>query len=150
MICAAHNKKRRHRYGHESLDLRITARWLHSSAVELTDLPLDSVARFQERPDRSHQRRTILDQLLDPRHEDIELGTADDETEVLEKSTDMVFEIALDLDQQRPDRVAADILDVTSLNQPVCMMRAIPIASLRSLYLEHRLGMARVDADQVA
>src|SRR5947209_15526811 len=37
----------------------------------------------------------------------------------------------------------------TSLNQPVCMMRAIPAASLRSLLLnlEYRLGVARIDTD---
>ena len=53
----------------------------------------------------------------------------------------MVLEIALNLDQQRPtgqqrpDRVAVDILDVPLFEQPVCMMQAIPIASLRSFLL---------------
>src|SRR6185503_17875463 len=64
------------------------------------------------------QLRAPLDQLLGSHGEDIELGTADDETEVLKKAANMVLEIALDLDQQRPagqqrpDRVAVDILDV--------------------------------------
>ena len=44
-------------------------------------------------------------------------GTADHQAEVFEKAANMVLEIALDLDQQRPaarapDRVAIDILDV--------------------------------------
>ena len=49
---------------------------------------------------------------------DIELGTADYEAEIFEKAANMVLEITLDLDQQRsagqqrPDRVAVDILDM--------------------------------------
>ena len=45
-------------------------------------------------------------------------GTADHQAEVFEKAANMVLEIALDLDQERPagqqcsDRVAIDILDV--------------------------------------
>ncbi len=51
------------------------------------------------------------------RQEDVEFGAADDETEILEQATDLVLEIALDLDQQRPicqqssDRVVVEILD---------------------------------------
>ena len=71
-------------------------------AVKLADLLLDGSARFEQRSDRSYQLRAPLDQLLGSHGEDIELGTADDETEVLEKATDMVLKIALDLDQQRP------------------------------------------------
>jgi hypothetical protein len=114
---------------------------LHNFAVKLTDLLPDGIARIEQRSDPSYQLRTALDQLLGSHGKDIELGTTDDETEVLEKAANMVLEIALDLDQQRPagqqrpDRVAVDILNCTSLNQPVCMIRAIPIASLRSLLL---------------
>ena len=91
---------------------------LHNLAVKLADLLLDGIARFEQRSDRSYQLRTALDQLLGSHGEDIELGAADDETEVLKKAANMVLEIALDLDQQRPagqqcpDRVAVDILDV--------------------------------------
>ena len=70
-------------------------------AVKLTDLLLDGIARFEQRSDRSHQLGTTLDQLLGSHGKDIELGTTNDETEVLEKATNMVLEIALDLDQQR-------------------------------------------------
>ena len=85
--------------------------------------------------DRSDQLGTILDQLLGSHGKDIELGTADDKTEVLEKATDLVLEVTLDLDQQRPARQErltewlSRSLTRTSLNQPVCMMRAIPAAS---------------------
>ena len=54
------------------------------------------------RSDRSYQLRTALDQLLGSHGEDIELGTADHQAEVFEKAANMVLEIALDLDQQRP------------------------------------------------
>ena len=90
----------------------------HNLAVKLTDLLLDGIARFEQLSDRSYQLRATLDQLLGSHGKDIELGTADDETEVLQKAANMVLEIALDLDQQcparqqRPDRVAVDILDV--------------------------------------
>ena len=67
-----------------------------------------------------------------------ELGTADDETKILEEAADLVLKIALDLDQQcpacqkRPNRVA---IESFGTNQPVCMMRAMPAASLRLLLL---------------
>ena len=74
----------------------------HNLAVKLADLLPDGIARFEQRSDRSYQLRTALDQLLGSHGKDIELGTADDETEVLKKAANMVLKIALDLDQQRP------------------------------------------------
>ena len=50
---------------------------------------LDGLARFEQRPDCSHQIGTILDQLLGSYGEDIERGAADDETEVLQKAANM-------------------------------------------------------------
>jgi hypothetical protein len=67
----------------------------HNLAVKLTDLLPDGIARFEQRSDRSYQLRTTLDQLLGSHGEDIELGTADDETKVLEKAANMVLEIVL-------------------------------------------------------
>ena len=64
--------------------------------VEIADLLLDGLARDKRSPDRSNQLGTVLDQLLGSHGKDIELGTADDETEVLEKATGLVLEIALD------------------------------------------------------
>ena len=74
----------------------------HNLAVKLADLLPNGIARFKQRSDRSYQLRTALDQLLGSRGKDIELGRADDKTEVLQKAANMVLEIALDLDQQRP------------------------------------------------
>src|SRR5207344_1740608 len=126
----------------------------HNLAVKLTDLLLDGVARFEQRSDRSYQLRTALDQLLGSHGKGIELGTADDETEVLQKAANMVLEIALDLDQQRPagqqrpDRVAVDILDVHLL-EPTGLHDAGDPDSIVAvdLPLENGLGMARVNAD---
>src|SRR6267154_3006663 len=106
------------RRGHEPADLRITASQFCNLTVKLPDLLLDGIARFEQRPDRSHQLRTTLDQLLGSYSEDIERATSDHETEVLEKAAHLVLEIALDLDQQCPtpqqcsDREAVDILDM--------------------------------------
>src|SRR6185295_959491 len=106
------------RCGHKPADLCIMASQLHNLTVKLTDLLLDGIARFEQRSDRSYQLRTALDQLFSSHGKDIELGTADDKTEVLQQAANMVLEIALDLDQQRPagqkrpDRVTVDILDV--------------------------------------
>jgi hypothetical protein len=95
-------------------------------------------------------------QLLGSHGQDIELGTTDDETEVLEKATDLVLEIALDLCQQRPLARSAltewlsRSLTRTSLNQPVCdtgNAGRIIVVALIDLHLEHCLGVSRVDAD---
>jgi hypothetical protein len=50
------------------------------------------------------QLGTILDQFLGAHGKDIELRTADHKSEVLEQAADLVLEIPLDLDQQRPAR----------------------------------------------
>ena len=52
----------------------------HNLAVKLADLLLDDIARLEQRSDRSYQLRATLDQPLGSHGEDIELGTADDET----------------------------------------------------------------------
>jgi hypothetical protein len=61
-------------------------RQLVNLTVEIADLSLDGFARVQQRPDRSHQLGTILDQLLSAHGEDIKLGATDDETKVLEEA----------------------------------------------------------------
>ncbi len=53
---------------------------LQNLTVEITDLLLDGLTCLEQRSDRSDQIGTILDQLLGSHGEDIELGTADDET----------------------------------------------------------------------
>jgi hypothetical protein len=105
------------RRGHEPADLHIITGQLQNLTVEIADLLLDGPARCEQRSDRSDQLRTILNQLLGSHGEDVELGAPDDETKVFEEATDLVLEITLDLDQQRParqerpDRVAIEILD---------------------------------------
>src|ERR1700729_992109 len=110
--------------GHKPADLRIMASQFHNLAVKPPTLLLASTARFEQRSDRSHQLGTALDQFLGSHGKDIKLGTADDEAEIFEKAANMVLEIPLDLDQQRPagqqcpDRVAVDILDMHRIRCP--------------------------------
>ena len=93
----------------------------HDLAVKLADLLPDGIARFEQRSDCSYQLRTALDQFLGSHGEDIELGTADDETKILEEAADLILKIALNLDQQcpacqeRPNRVAIEIFDAHRL-----------------------------------
>jgi len=47
---------------------------------------------------------TTIDQFLSSHGKDIELGAADDRTEVLKQATGLVLKITLDLHQQRPAR----------------------------------------------
>ena len=59
----------------------------------------------------------------------------------LEEAANLVLKIALDLDQQcpacqkRPKRVAIESFGTHRLEPPVCMMRAMPAASMRLLLL---------------
>jgi hypothetical protein len=76
---------------------RMTASF-RATAVDIFDLLLNGLACLEQRPDRSNQLRMIFDQPLGAHCEDIELGAADDETEVLKQATDLVLEITLDLD----------------------------------------------------
>src|SRR5262245_47323314 len=92
------------RHSHEPADLHITTRQLVDLAVDIFDLLLNGLACLEQRPDRSDQLGTIFDQSLSAHCEDIELGAADDETEVLKQATDLVLEITLDFDQQCPAR----------------------------------------------
>src|ERR1700693_865294 len=77
------------RHGHKPADLHIAPRQRQTLPVEIADLLLDGLARDKQWPDRGNQLGTVLDQFLGSHGKDIELGTADDETEGLEKGTDM-------------------------------------------------------------
>jgi hypothetical protein len=104
-------------------------------AVEIFDLPLNGFACLEQRPDRGHELGTIFDQPLGAHGEDIELGTADDETEVFSRPRTWFSRSRLILTSNA--RLASRALTAwlsrsftrTSLNQPVCMMRAMPAAS---------------------
>src|SRR5512132_3865345 len=145
------------RYGHELSDLRIITCQLQNLMIEVVGLLLDGLTCLEQRPDYSDQLGTILDQFLGPHSKDIELGTADHETDVLEQAADLVLEITLDLDQQRParqqrpNRVAIEVLDAHLL-KPAGLHDAgdagrIVAVTLIDLHLEYRLCMARVDTD---
>src|SRR5919201_4743786 len=72
------------RHCHEPSDLRIITCQLQNLTIEIVDLLLDGLTCLEQRPDYSDQLGTILDQFLGPHSKDIELGTADHETDVLE------------------------------------------------------------------
>src|SRR5215471_7225018 len=130
---------------------------LQNLTIETVRPLLDGLTCLEQRPDHSNQLRTIRDQFLGSHGKDIEFGTADHETDVLEQATDLVLEIALDLDQQRParqqrpNRVAIEVLDAHLL-KPAGLHDAgnagrIVAVNLIDLHLEYRLCMARVDTD---
>src|SRR5262245_61420257 len=129
---------------------------LQNLTIEIVSLLLDGLTCLEQRPDRGNQLGAILDQFLGPHGKDIEFGTADHETDVLEQATDLVLEIALDLHQQRParqqrpNRVAIEVLDAHLL-KPAGLHDAgagrIIAVTLIDLHLEYRSGMARVDTD---
>src|SRR3974390_1628879 len=64
------------RRSHEPADLHIMTRQLVNLMVEIANLLLDGLARLKQRPDRSDQLGTVLDQLLGSHSKDIELGAA--------------------------------------------------------------------------
>src|SRR6516165_5894931 len=105
------------RHGHEASDLRIITCQLENLTIEIVGLLLDGLTCLEQWSDNSDQFGTILDQFLGSHGKDIELGTADHEADVLEQAADLVLEITLDLDQQRParqqrpNRVAIEVLD---------------------------------------
>src|SRR5215831_10014077 len=145
------------RYGHEPSDLRIITCQLQNLTIEIVRLLLDGLTCLEQRPNHSDQLGAILDQFLRPHGKDIELGTADYETDILEQAADLVLEITLDLDQQRParqqrpNRVAIEVLDA-NLFKPAGLHDAgdagrIVAVTLIDLHLEYRPGMTRVDTD---
>src|SRR5260221_14553160 len=145
------------RHGHEPSDLRIITCQLENLTIEIVGLLLDGLTCLEQRHNHSHQLGTILDQFLGPQGKDIDLGTADHETDVLEQAADLVLEITLDLDQQRParqqrpNRVAFEVLDAHLL-KPTGLHDAgdagsIVAVTLIDLHLKYRPGMARVDTD---
>src|SRR5258708_4880221 len=107
------------RHGHEPSDLRIITCQLENLTIEIVGLLLDGLTCLEQRPDHSDQLGTVLDQFLGPHGKDIELGTADHETDVLEQAADLVLEITLDLYQQRsPPHHPPNHLPIQPLTSP--------------------------------
>src|SRR5215472_10728651 len=72
------------RHAHEPADLRIITCQFQNLTIEIVGLLLDGLTCLEQRPDHSDQVGTLLDQFLGPHGKDIELGTADYETDILE------------------------------------------------------------------
>ena len=130
---------------------------LENLTIKIVSLLLDGLTCLEQRPDHSDQLGTIRDQFLGPHGKDVELGTADHETNVLEQAADLVLKITLDLDQQRParqqcpNRVVIEALDAhllksAGLHDAGDAGRIVAI-TLIDLHLEYRLGVTRIDAD---
>src|SRR6185436_5457572 len=71
--------------------LRIMTCQLQNLTIEIVSLLLDGLTCIEQRPDHGNQLGAILDQFLGPHRKDIELGTADHETDVLEQATDLAW-----------------------------------------------------------
>src|SRR5438105_12774508 len=103
------------RHGHEPSDLCIITCQLENLTIEIVSLLLDGLTCLEQRPDHSDHLGTIRDQFLGPHGKDIELGSADHETDVLEQAAHLVLEITLALDQQcsarhqSPNRMATEV-----------------------------------------
>src|SRR5207244_7663459 len=118
---------------------------------------LDGLTSLEARQENRHHVGIIRDQFLGPHGKDIELGSADHETDILEHAADLVLEITLDLDQQcsarqqSPNRMAIEVLDAHLL-KPAGLHDAgdagrVVAVTLIDLHLEYRPGMACVDTD---
>src|SRR5437899_876247 len=128
------------RHGHEPAGLRITASQFCNLTVKFPDLLLDGVACFEQRPDRSYQLGPILDHSARTA-KTLNVARPITRPRFLKRPRTWFSRSRLILTSSA--RLASSALTewlsisltCTSLNQPVCVMRAIPTASLRSLLL---------------
>jgi len=68
---------------------------LENLTIEIVSLLLDGLTCLEQRPDHGNQLGAILDQFLGPHRKDVELGSADYQTDVLEQATDLVLDIMI-------------------------------------------------------
>src|SRR5262249_35143780 len=121
---------------------------LQNLTSEIVSLLLDGLTCLEQRPDHGNQLGTILDQFLGPHRKDVELGSADYQTDVLSRpriwfsTSRLILTSNARLASGALTEWLSGSLTRTSLNQPVCMMRAMPAASLRSLLLTCILSTA--------
>src|SRR5437588_630219 len=86
-------------------------------AIQVRNLPPDSLARLEQRLYRGSEFWPRLGQLRGAHGKHVHLCLADDEPEVLEQPAELVLNIPLDLDEQSSadkkgfDRVAVEIFD---------------------------------------
>jgi hypothetical protein len=137
--------------------LSIVSRQPQHLAIEVGNLPLDSLACLQQRLDRAGEFWPILGQLRGTHGKHVHLCPADDEPEVLEEPADLVLEISLDLNEQRSadeegfDRVTIEIFDadllVPSTLHDACDAHGVVAVALVDLHSQSRLRMPGIDAD---
>ena len=101
--------------------MSVVACQAHHLAVQVRNLPLDSLTSLEQRLYHSGEFRPILGQLRGTHGKHVHLCAADYEPEILEETADLVLDISLDLDEQssaneeRLDRVTFEIFDANLL-----------------------------------
>ncbi len=131
-MATPNNRKKRPpdpRHGHETAALVVVPGHGQEPAGDAGDLSAHDLAHGKEGANRLLQQGMLGDQLFGPVAEDVAAHFADDQTEVLQQATDLVLEIAFDLDQlgaavqERPDLMTRyaldpDLLVPTALHDP--------------------------------
>ena len=130
---------------------------MHKLAIETGDFPAQHLTDLEKGSNGLPQQTLLVDQIFDPAAEDIALGRADDQADILEQTADLVVDIALGLDQlgpaveQRPHLMTGQALDLdllvpTALHDPR-QADGVVAVGLVDLQRQRRLGVARIDAD---
>ena len=142
---------------HEPSNLGIIASQPHHLAVEVRNLPPDSLACLEQRLYRGSELWPSLGQLRRARGKHVHFCPADDEPEILEETADLVLNIPLDLDEQSPadkkgfDCVTVEIFDADFLVSPTLHnarnAHCVVTITLVDLHLQNRLRMPGIDAD---
>ena len=125
--------------------------------MKIGDLSTDALAHCQEGAYGLSQKGRLGNELFHPVAEDVATRFADAQAQVLQQATDLVLEIALDLDQlgptvqDRPDLMTREPLDLnflvpTALHDPGQADGIVAVA-LVDLHRQCRLGMTGIDAD---
>jgi hypothetical protein len=109
------------RCSHKPSNLSIIACQPHDLAVEVRNLPPDSLACLEQRLYRGNKFGPSLGQLRGAHGKHVHLCPTDDEPKILEQPADLVLKIALNLDEQSSadkegfDRVTVEIFDADLL-----------------------------------
>src|SRR5271169_2966964 len=142
---------------HEPSNMSIIAGQPHHLAVEVRNLPPDSLACLEKRLYRGSKFWPSLGQLRGARSKHVHLCPADDEPKILEEPADLVLNVPLDLDEQSSadknglNRVTVEIFDadllVPSTLHDACNAHGVVTVALVDLHLQNRLRMPGIDAD---
>src|SRR6266516_21725 len=142
---------------HKPSHLSIIARQPHHLAVEVRNLPPDSLACLEQRLYRGSEFWPSLGQLRGAHGKHVHLCLTDDKPEILEEPADLVLNIPLDLDEQSSadkkgfDRVAVEIFDadllLLSTLHDACDAHGVVTIALVDTQLQSSLRMPRIDTD---